>query len=74
MIGKQKHKTTDPPALPLRPTRPKIPLAMSIRMFLVGSIAVAASVWAIWRHYTVARPSMLAPTPSASEIEIEPPP
>ena len=48
-----------------------------LRMFVIGSIAVIASGWAIWRYYTVPRMPMVVPvTPatSASEIEIEPPP
>ena len=37
-------------------------------MFLVGSIAVVAAVYAIYRHYYVPRPSMLAPVPASTEI------
>lgn len=74
MLGKTKRKITDPRRPLPRPERPKIPLAMLIRMFLIGSIAVVASVWAIWRHYTVPRAPLLVPTPSASEIEVEPAP
>jgi hypothetical protein len=43
-------------------------------MFILGSVAVIASVWAIWHHYTTPRTPMLVPAPSASEIEIEVPP
>lgn len=69
MIGQKKKKGPRP-----RPERPRIPVAMLIRMFLFGSIAIVACIWALWRHYTVPRPSMLQPVPSstASEIEIEP--
>jgi hypothetical protein len=74
MLGKRKPNITEPRRPPPRPERSKIPLALLIRMFLIGSIAVLASVWAVWRHYTVPRSPMLTPTPSASEIEIEPAP
>jgi RsiW-degrading membrane proteinase PrsW (M82 family) len=52
-----------------------VPVAVLVRMFLVGSIAVGASVWAIHRYYFVPRPSMLAPVPAATELpapELEP--
>lgn len=60
--------------------QPRIPFAILLRMFLVGSIAVSASAYAIYRHYYVPRPSMLrpvtAPEPSSSELvpapELEP--
>lgn len=77
MIGKRKKRSiTGPRSGPPRPERPRIPLPLLIRMFLIGSIAVVASVWALWRHYTVPRSPMLVPVPSATEteIEIEPPP
>jgi hypothetical protein len=78
MIGKRKKRSvTERSSGPPRPERPTIPLALLVRMFVVGSIAVGASVWAIWRHYTVPRMPMVVPVPSASatetEIEIEPP-
>ena len=44
-------------------------------MFLIGSIAVVASIYAVYRYYTVPYQKMLVPTPAApaaSEIEIEP--
>lgn len=75
-IGKQKRSITGPRTRP-RPEKVRYPIAVLIRMFLIGSVAVVASGWAIWRHYTVPRPPMLvpvSPTPSASEIEIEPAP
>lgn len=78
MIGKRKKRSiTERRPGPPRPERPRIPPALLIRMFVVGSIAVVASVWALWRHYTVPRMPMLVPVPSATasetEIEIEPP-
>ena len=74
MIGKPKRKVTEPrPARPV-PTRPKIPLSMLFRMFVLGAVAVVACVWALWRHYTVPLAPMLVPVPSATEIEVEPPP
>ena len=41
-------------------------------MFLIGSIAVVASIYAVYRYYTVPYQKMLVPKPAASEIEIEP--
>ena len=53
---------------------PTIPLAALIRMFVIGSVAVLGSIWALWRHYNVPRMPMVVPvTSSASEIEVEPP-
>lgn len=54
--------------------RPRMPFALLFRMFVLGSIAVGASVYAIYRHYYVARPSMLMPRPSATTDEPELPP
>jgi hypothetical protein len=52
--------------------QPRIPLAILLRMFLLGSVAVSASAYAIYRHYYVPRPSMLAPVtapePSSSDL------
>ncbi len=74
MIGKPKRKVTE--ARPVRPvpTRPRIPVSVLIRMFVIGSVAVIASIWAIWRHYTAPHIPMVVPTPSttATEIEVEP--
>ena len=53
------------------PQRPRIPFATLLRMFLLGSVAVVASVYAIWRYYTVPYQKMLVPKPAASEVEIE---
>ena len=47
---------------------PRMPFAVLVRMFLIGSISVAAAGYAIYRHYYVARPSMLMPVPSPSEL------
>jgi len=52
--------------------RPRMPIAIMLRMFLIGSVAVGASVYAIYRHYYVARPSMLRPVPSAAATPPEP--
>jgi hypothetical protein len=75
MIGKKARNVTDP-RTPARPERWRIPPIMLIRMFVIGSVAVIACIWAIWRHYAVPRPPLLVPTPapSATEIEVEPPP
>ncbi|MBX3222800.1 MAG: hypothetical protein KF795_19965 [Labilithrix sp.] len=70
MIGKKKRKVTEARA----PQRISYPVAVLVRMFVIGSVAVIASVWAIWRHYAVPRPPMVVPAtlaPSPSEIEID---
>lgn len=43
-----------------------MPIGVLFRAFLVGSVAVVASIYAIYRHYYVARPSMLEAVPSAA--------
>ena len=47
---------------------PRMPFAVLARMFLIGSMSIAAAGYAIYRHYYVARPSMLMPVPSATEL------
>jgi hypothetical protein len=47
---------------------PRMPVALMLRMFLVGSVAVGAAGYAIYRHYYVARPSMLMPVPPSTEL------
>lgn len=54
------------PKHPPKPERPLVPFNMAIRMFLLGSIAVIAAVYAIWRHYSVPVAPMLVPAPSAA--------
>lgn len=49
-----------------------MPVMVMLRMFALGSVAVAAAGYAIYRHYQVPRPSMLMPVPSASAVEPEP--
>jgi hypothetical protein len=49
--------------------RPRMPLGIMLRMFLIGSVAVGASGYAIYRHYYVPRPSMLKPLPPAPTAE-----
>jgi hypothetical protein len=49
-----------------------MPFTVLARMFLIGSVAVVASGYAIYRHYYVPRPSMLMPVPSASTPAPEP--
>ena len=44
--------------------RPRMPFGVLLRMFLLGSVAIGASGYAIYRHYFVPRPSMLAPVPA----------
>jgi len=77
VIGKKKRKVTDGPQPRPQPQRIRYPVAVLIRMFVIGSVAVIASIWALWRYYTVPRMPMVvpvAPAPSPTEIEIEPPP
>jgi len=72
--GKMKRRprsVTEPRRPIVPPQRPKVPVRVLFRMFVLGSVAVVASVWALWRHYTAPRVPMLAPAPAASEIEIE---
>ena len=38
-----------------------MPFAVLFRMFVIGAIGVGAALYAIYRHYYVARPSMLRP-------------
>jgi hypothetical protein len=72
MLGKKKRSVIEPREK-VRVERPKLPIGTMVRMFLLGSVAIIASVWAIWRHYTVPPSKMLVPVTSHSgEIEIEP--
>jgi hypothetical protein len=52
--------------------RPRMPLALVFRIFVLGAVAVVASAYAIYRHYYVPRPSMLVPAPPATEVAPEP--
>lgn len=52
--------------------RPRMPFAILLRMFVVGSVAVIASGYGIYRHYYIPRPSMLMPVPSATTPAPEP--
>jgi hypothetical protein len=60
-----KKTRTAPPGKLERPT---IPLGLAIRMFVVGAFAVAASAWAIQRHYARERPPLVSPAPPPDEI------
>ena len=51
--------------------RPRMPLGVMLRMFLLGSVSVIAASYALYRHYFVPRPSMLAP--AAPELLPAPP-
>ncbi len=64
-MGKRKAKKLD---LSKPIEHPRMPFAVLVRMFLIGSISVAATGYAIYRHYYVARPSMLMPVPSSTEL------
>lgn len=48
--------------------KPRIPVLLLVRMFLVGSVAVAAACWGIWRYYFVPRTPLLVPAPSTTEL------
>lgn len=78
VIGKKKKRNvTDGPAARPQPQGIRFPLAVLVRMFVIGSVAVIAAVWALWRHYTIPPAPMVVPVtpaPSATEIEIEPSP
>lgn len=52
--------------------RPRMPFTVLARMFLIGSVAIVASGYAIYRHYCIARPSMLMAVPSATAPAPEP--
>ncbi|MBX3228963.1 MAG: hypothetical protein KIT84_41470 [Labilithrix sp.] len=65
------RKITEREARPV-PRRAAIPAGILFRMFVIGSIAVLASVYAVWRYYTVPYQPMLVPKPAPTEIEIEP--
>jgi hypothetical protein len=43
-----------------------MPFGVIVRVFLIGSLAVGASGYAIYRHYFVPRPSMLVPVTPAT--------
>jgi hypothetical protein len=45
--------------------RPRMPISIMVRIFIVGSISVGASAYGIYRHYSIPRPSMLMPVPEA---------
>lgn len=77
--AKKKRGITEPRQPPPRPQRIRVPFGALFRMFVLGSVAIGASLWALWRHYNVPRPPMLVPVVASSapasvgtEIEIEP--
>ncbi|MFO0738680.1 MAG: hypothetical protein U0270_22475 [Labilithrix sp.] len=77
VLAKRKPSVTDPRKPRAIPERPTIPVGILLRMFLIGSVAVVASLYAVWRYYTTPYQKMLVPKPPASEVEIEwlsPPP
>src|SRR5262249_40575429 len=51
VIGNKKRKITDERRLPSQPERIKVPVVVLFRMFVIGSVAVVASIWALWRYY-----------------------
>lgn len=47
--------------------RPRMPLSVIFRVFVLGSVSIAASAYAIYRHYVFVPPPMLVPAePAAS--------
>jgi hypothetical protein len=69
--SKKKSKTGLPPQV----ARPRVPVAHLFRMFVLGSVAIVASIWGIYRYYFVPRTPMLAPSAAPTEIpapELEP--
>lgn len=52
--------------------RPRMPLGVIFRVFLIGSVAIGASGYAIYRHYYVPRPSMLMAVPPATSPAPDP--
>lgn len=49
--------------------RPRMPFFVMVRTFLLGSVAIVASAYAIRRHYFIVRPSSLAPASSVEFLE-----
>lgn len=70
-MRKKKPGVTEPRPPPAKPARVRVPVAVLLRMFVLGGVAIVATIWAIWRHYTVPRMPMLEPVPSASEHEVD---
>lgn len=57
--------------------RPRLPALLAFRIFVLGGISIAATSYAIYRHYFVPRPPMLVPVAPATELpapDLEPPP
>lgn len=84
-LGNKKNGRRKPTRLDL--TKPverlRMPISVLARIFLVGSMAVVGSSYALYRHYYVPRPSMVmvmpvpsatAPTPEPSSSELIPVP
>jgi hypothetical protein len=67
--SKKKRKSLD---LTKPVERPRMPIMVMLRMFLLGSVAVVAASYAIYRHYFVPRPPMSRPVPSATEPSPDP--
>ena len=70
-VKRKPVSVTQPRRVVPRPQKLRMPAIVFFRAFLLGGVSIAACIWAIWRHYTVPLPSMLAPVPSATETEIE---
>lgn len=46
----------------------RMPLGVAVRVFAIGSIAIVASAYAIYRHHWVPRPSLLRAVPDAASV------
>ena len=46
-------------------------MVLLLRMFVLGMVAVLASCWALWRHFTIPRMPMVVPVEERL-IDVEP--
>ncbi len=53
------------------PRRIDVPMVLLLRMFVLGMVAVLASCWALWRHFTIPRMPMVVPVEERL-IDVEP--
>jgi len=49
-----------------KPEQWRIPGALLFRMFILGSVAIVACIWALYRHYSVPRMPMVVPIASSA--------
>ena len=67
--AREKKKAKSRPA-PLAQPREKMPTVTFLRVFVLGSVSIVAAIYAIYRHYWIPRPSMIAPVPAATELPV----